>query len=258
MRRRNYLRTAGLMGLAILSGCSGSDDTEEVAEMTDTPTATEPQEQTTETTSTETTQTETETPTAEGEPQVTILGHELVVDEGEYTTDVYVAAKLENEGDAPTGMTEITAKWYDADGNYLDDDTQYLQSLGAGETWAARVYYLGGDTEKVDDYELDGEFGTEPPQTSPEGLEMVESEMEVGEDEVLISGNIKNNRDEAASYIQATGKVYNGDGVVLGDEWTNATDVPAGETWAFELKWRGRDRVEEAADHAVWVTDSAI
>jgi len=201
------------------------------------------------------TDTETET-TSSGKPEVTIREHELVIDEKEYTTDVYVAATVRNEGDAPSGQIKLTAKWYDADGNYLDDDDWRLRSLGTDETWAARVYYLGGSAEEIDDYEIDGEFETEPPQTNPEGLEMVESEMNVGEDEAVISGKVRNDRDEEVSYTEATGKIYDGEGTVLDDDWTNVTDLPAGETWAFEVKWRGRDRTEQAADYSVWITES--
>lgn len=261
MRRRDYLRASGVAGISLVAGCTGTEDMEEAAEVTESSTATESQAQTTGTTSADAetaTETETGTTTPEGEPKVTIREHELVVDEGEYTTDVYVAAKVTNEGNAPTSMVELTAEWYDAEGNYLGNITQYLQSLGTGETWAARVYYLGSDPKKVDDYEFDGKFGTESPIMNSEGLELLGSEMKAGTDEVVISGEVKNNRDEMASYIQATGKVYNGNDVVLTDEWTNVTEVPAGETWAFEVTWLGGDRVAQAADHTVWITDSAL
>lgn len=193
-----------------------------------------------------------------GEPEIVIQDDDLVVDEGEFSTDVYVAATVENTGSAPSGVVELTADWYDADGNYLDNDKEFLQSLGAGETWAARVHHLGSDSEQVDGYEFDGRFGTEPPERNPEGLAVEESRMNVGEDEVVIRGRVANDRSSAAPYIQANAKIYDAAGVVIGGVWTNVSDVPAGETWAFELAWHGRDRVSQAADHTVWLADSAV
>ncbi|MHB9285952.1 FxLYD domain-containing protein [Halobacteriales archaeon Cl-PHB] len=266
MDRRNFIRASGLIGLALAAGCSDDSDTEALGGEPSTPTDREQQAQTTPTETTETptegdgetpTETEEETPTPQGEAQVSIVTHELVVDEGEFSTDVYVAAEVENAGDAPTGTIELTAQWYDADGNYLDNDQAYLYSLGAGETWAARVYYLGS-SEDVGDYEFDGTVETEPGPMNPEGLELMESEMNVGEDEAVISGTVGNNRDEAVSYIEAVAKVYNSDGSVLGDEFTNTTEVPPGETWAFEIAWWDVDRVDQAAEHEVWLSDTAV
>lgn len=120
------------------------------------------------------------------------------------------------------------------------------------------MYFLGADAETVDDYEFGGEYDTEPPRVDPDGLDLVDTEMKVGEDEVVITGTVANERDEAVSYAQANSKVYDGDGVVIGGEWTNVSDLPAGEEWAFELTWRGRDRVDAAADHEVWISDTAF
>lgn len=257
MKRRAWLRTLGSGAVFAIAGCTGGDGTEEAAdaatastttvERTDEPSPTEAEPAT-----------EPETAATSGEPDVIIQEHDLVVDEGEFTTDVYVAATIENAGSAPSGTVELTADWYDADGDYLDNDKAFLQSLDAGEAWAARVYHLGSDSPRVDGYEFAGKFQTSPPEMNPEGLEVRETSMNVGDDEAVIRGRVTNDRSSTASYIQATAKIFDADDVVLGDVWTNVTDVPAGETWAFELDWRGRDRVAEAADHAVWVTDTAV
>jgi hypothetical protein len=204
------------------------------------------------------TQTELDTETAGGEPQVTILDSELVVDDTGYSTDVYVAATVTNEGGVPTGQVELTADWYDEAGNFLDNDQTFLQSLGAGETWAARVYHLGTDSEEVDTYEFEGSFETDPPKTNPSGLEVVSTDMKIGDREVLIEGRVSNERDGPVPYVQATGKIYDEEGILLDDEWTNVTDIPEGETWAFELTWRGRDRVDQAASSELWITDTAV
>lgn len=248
MRRRTFLATTTL----VLAGCTSSEDeTEDIETQTDTATPSDESDATTEETTTEETTAE-----PSGEPDITIANHELIVNEGEYTTDVYVAATVENTGDAASGMIELIADWYDDEGNYLDNDSWFLQTLGAGETWAARVYYLGGSAEQVADYEFDGEFQTQSP-SAAEGLTLSSSQMQVGENEAVITGEVANERDESVSYAEAISKVYDSDGVVLDANYTNVTDLPAGETWSFETTWRGRDRTSEAANHAVIITTDA-
>jgi hypothetical protein len=259
MQRRKFLTAAVL---AAMAGCSGND-TEEMDEPAEDETeesqnTTMAAEETTEQTDgEETTEANEEDETeAEGEPAVEIVEHELVVNEGEYSTDAYIAATIENTGDGASGMIELTADWYDEAGDYMDNDSAYLRSLGAGETWAARVYFLGSGAEEVDSYEIDGEFETDHPTFDPEGLELVEQDMKVGDNEAVIEGQVENNTGEEASYIQAIGKIYDANGVVLGDSRTNVTDVPDGETWTFDFSWRGRDRTDQADDYEVLITDS--
>lgn len=192
----------------------------------------------------------------EGMPALEIVEHELVVEEGEFSTDVYVEALIENSGDALSGNIELQADWYNADGNYLDNSRNWLVSLGAGESWEARIYHLGSNSETVDDYELEGEFTEEPAAINPAGLELLDSEMQVGENEVVVTGEIENTSDEIQNYVAATAKIYDEDGLVLGDNFTNVSDLRAGETWAFEVSWHGRDRVDRAASHEVLTADT--
>lgn len=192
----------------------------------------------------------------EGEPALEIIEHELVVDEGEFGTDVYIETLIENTGDATSGNIELQADWYNADGNYLDNARAWLVTLGAGESWEARIYYLGTGSEDVDDYELEGEFDEDPADVNPDGLELLDSEMEVGDDEAIVRGEIENTSGEMQDYVAATAKIYDEDEIVLGDNFTNVTDLREGETWAFEVSWRGRDRVDRAADHELLVFDS--
>ena len=258
MERRKFLSTATLVALA---GCTG-DDTEEMDDSADDETRTG----TTTTTGEETTEDGEETTADDddgdsdsaGEPSLEITGHELVVEEGDYTTEAYVEATVENTGDAPSGTVELSVDWYDGDENYMDNDSWYLQSLGAGETWAARVYFLGTGAEEVESYEIDGEFDTEPPSFDPEGLTLAAHDMKVGEDEAVIEGEIDNETGSEVSYVEVIGKVYDADGVLLGDEWTNVSDLPAGETWTFDLSWRGRDRMDRVDDYEIRFTDSSL
>lgn len=197
-----------------------------------------------------------------GEADLEIVDHELVVEEGDFTTDVFVEVTVDNTGDAPSGDVELQVDWYDADGNYLDNDTGRLTTLGAGETWSARVYHLGTAAEDIDDYEIEGEFAEEAYEP-PEGISLVESSMEVIEgdydDELVVEGLVENDSGEDQPYVEVVATIYNANGVVLGDEWTNVTDLRDGDTWAFEFDYFSpdvRNRTDEAADHDILIKTS--
>lgn len=190
-----------------------------------------------------------------------IVDHELVVEEGHFET--YVEATVENSGSVPSGSLELQASWYDSDGNYLNNDTGRLKSLGDGETWAARVYCIKTNAESIADYEIEGEF-SEDAYKPAEDLTLVDSSMNVtenewGEEELAIEGEVRNESDNNQDYVEAIAKVYNGDGNVLGDEYANVTDLRAGETWSFSFDHFFEDvsdRLDEVAEHKILLKNS--
>ena len=190
------------------------------------------------------------------DPEIQVRDRGITVEEN-FTTDTFVEATVENAGGAPSGRIDIEVGWYDADDNYLGDDRASLQTLGPGETWAAQVRHLGGDDDTIADYELEVEVDDDPP-TAADDLVLEESEMRTTEDEVEIEGIIANETGDEVSYIEVIALIYDENCVVLGDEWTNETDVPAGESWAFDMTWLDRRRAEAAAAHRIVVTDSVF
>lgn len=60
------------------------------------------------------------------------------------------------------------------------------------------------------------------------------SENEFEEMEVFVEGEVENESGEDQSYVEVVATIYDEDGVVLGDEWDNVTDLRAGT--------RGRSR----------------
>ncbi|MFC5970044.1 FxLYD domain-containing protein [Halomarina salina] len=266
MNRRRYLALTGALTTTALAGCSESGETSTVdggktadpaSTDTETPAPTSGTENDVATERATETETEPETATPTGEAALEVISEELVVDEGEYSTDVYVAAEIENTADVPSGLIELKAEWFDGDGNYLDNSTQYLRTLGAGETWNARVYALMSDGEKIEDYSLGGEFQTQSPNFSPEGLALGETELKVGDNDAVVNGGVQNNRGEEVGYIQAIAKFYNADGAVVGTGRDNVLEVPADRTWSFEASWLGYgDRLGDIDDFEVVITDS--
>lgn len=245
MNRRKLLVGAGTSFTALLAGCTGSSDVEggsRNGEDGESESSDEPSES----------------------ANLEIVDHEMVVDEGQFSTDVYVEATVENTGEVPSGSVRLQIDWYNEDGNYLDNTTGRLTTLGVGETWSARVYHLGTGAEDIADYEIEGEFD-EDTYEPPEGVSLVDSSMNVGDDglggqEVVVEGTIENETDEDQSYVEVVATIYDDSGNVLGDDWTNVTDLRAGETWAFNFTSFSsavRNRANQAADHNIRVKTSA-
>lgn len=267
MRRRDYL--GALAALGALAGCTEETETIEAEDDAaggggdeDTPTATPdaatPTAEPTATPTDEPTATPTDSPTSTpaGEADISIEEHELVTDDSGYSVDKWVATTVTNEGDAPSGDVKLSARWYNEDGDFLDDDTERFYTLGPGETWLARVSHLGTGTEDVADYELEGEYETEAPR-QPDGVELVEDEMAIAEDDVTVTGRAENGTGEEVGYLEAIAKLYDDQGRVLTSYRTNETDIPADETWRFDISFRSFDRVDAVADHAV-VLDATL
>ena len=252
MRRRTYLTTIALTTSAGLAGCAGEDGENASGNEESTPPAEETETETATETETETeteTGTETETAESEGEPDIQTSPGELSVDESGYSPETYVPAEVTNEGEGASETITLTAEWYDENGDYLNDDSEYLQTLAAGETWLVRIGALTND-EEIDDYELTTEIDEEPPQP-PADVELLESELQIGEDEMSITGRVENNTGDELGYIEAIARFYDDENRVLGDEYTSETDLPEGETWRFNIDRLILYPIDEVDDHDV-------
>lgn len=189
-----------------------------------------------------------------GEPDVRFGDRQLVVDDSGFTTEVYAEVVVENTGDAAAGRITLNVDWYDAADNYLEDTSGSLPSLDAGEVWIAQVSALPADVEDIERFELSGEFESNSP-VAPEGMQVTESEIEIEEYFAQITGVAENDRDDEIRYVEAHGRIYDGQGRVIGGGWTNETEIPAGRNWAFEIHITGRskERAEGAADHVAFL-----
>lgn len=255
MQRRHFLAATGVGLTPTIAGCGETTEDIEGGSRDETDTPGDGDQAALEET--------TETPTEgdeepAGEPSLEITNHEMQTVEDDFWTDVYVEANIENTGDGRSGNIELQADWYDADGNYLGNDTAWLITLHPDETWEARVYYLGSDAEEIEDYEIEGEFSQPGGKLNPEGLELLSSEMSIREDDgdVEVRGEVENTSGDDQDYVAAIAKISDDSGVVLGDDFTNVTDLREGETWRFSVSWYGRDRIDRADSHEVLLADS--
>lgn len=188
------------------------------------------------------------------QPDVQIEAHDLVMDQGEYTTDVYVAATITNNGDAATSRISVTVNWFDEAGEYIDDALGTCHALGVGETWAAQIAFFG-EPDRVGDYEISIDSVGGPP-TTPDGVAVTDSRLLIGDDDAKVTGTVENGYSETLDYLEAAVKFYDGDGVVLFTEYTNETTVTAGETWDFEVESLLVDRLNQIESYEVVLSAS--
>lgn len=84
---------------------------------------------------------------------LTVNEHELVIDEGQYSTEVTVEGIIENTGDERYDYVEVGVRVYNPDGHQLDRYFTNTQDLDGGQTWKFDVMILE-EPEDVDTYDI--------------------------------------------------------------------------------------------------------
>lgn len=263
MHRRNYL---AVLGAGLLAGCGGSGDggdsggggttmtAEGAAEPpTDTAVATEgstPDE--------EATSTETVTPAAVVD--LAVDGVTTRQTEGTLYSGIVAEGSVTNAGNAPSSTAEATCDWFDGDGNYVASQPAFCETIGAGETWLP----LFNPSMQVEDpsnlasAELAISGGQDPPSFNPQEIELTDTTLRASEEQALIRGTAANNRSNTVSYLEANAKFYNSDGSILTTNWTNVTDLTAGESWHFELDSLLTDRTGQIESGEILLTTESL
>ena len=138
-----------------------------------------------------------------------------------------------------SGPLQLTGRFYDADNNFLDTVTARLVSLAPGETWEALMPFFGPAAEEVHSHQIDGEFIEDAPDFNPPGIELLDAELTVNNDEAIVTGRAQNTTDSPYGYLEAYVKFYSDSEktTVLGSEYTNQVNIPAGEAWRFEVQF---------------------
>ncbi|ELZ35056.1 hypothetical protein C474_00250 [Halogeometricum pallidum JCM 14848] len=218
-----------------MAGCSGGS---EEAAGGDTPVE-NPGDDGGETTATAAaTETETETATsteAPGKAEVVIASREVRTEETDYgTVDAYAVFELVNEGDAPSGPINVELRFYDGSDTILSTRPATARTLGPGETWRGFKKYLDTEGQDVASVRIEAEFASSL--TVMEDVEVVESSISREEDSSYLTstGVLQNNTGGELGYIEAISKFYIEEKVIVGAEYTNELNIPAGERWRFE------------------------
>ena len=82
-----------------------------------------------------------------------LLDHEMVRDQGEFTTELYVEGQAENISGGELDYAEVEVKFKQGDAvedSWLDN----INGLSDGDVWNFQVDYLGTNTADITDYEI--------------------------------------------------------------------------------------------------------
>lgn len=252
MDRRQFLASMGT-GMVLLAGCT-SEGEEPAYETEKTGGSSDSGESGQELTSTTEADTEKEEE-GTGEAKATVLGSELTKEEGEFSTDVYVMGEIENTGDTRLGYVEASAKFYDGEENLVDTGMSNMIDLAPDEIWEPYVSYLGSDADQIESHEMLVEYREFLSSQNLENAELVDHELEVSEDEAIVTGHVENTGDSSLDYVEARAKFYSKEGNVIGTAMTNVTDLGAGETWKFDASMILFDGMSEVDSHKAMITE---
>ena len=268
MQRRQYLAAVGIATSSALAGCgsdtgsngtgggggetqanggaateastpaNGGQATETVSESDDTVAAgTEPSTATAAETAAggaPITEASTLTPSGGGGTGSTsVSGSELVVEEGQYSTDVYMTGIVENTGSDVLRLPEVRVSFYDESDSILETTTVSIVFLPSGTSWEIHELYFGegeaarGEIEVTSADTFQTELGV------PDSLNIAEENLQTGE-EPLLSFRIENTSNNPVA-PSAFCVFYDGEGVVLGDGLDSLEELPPGESWQSTL-----------------------
>ncbi|MFC6906249.1 FxLYD domain-containing protein [Halalkalicoccus tibetensis] len=112
----------------------------------------------------------------------------------------------------------------------------------------------GGDEE--DDIDPEEALEDEDTESTVEGLELVEHELVSDEFSAQVEGVVANETGEELGYVEVGVVLYNEEEQRIGDSFTNTTDLPDGQEWAFEVLLT--EDADDIDDYDITVTDSAF
>jgi hypothetical protein len=85
--------------------------------------------------------------------EIELLEHELVIDDGQTWTDVYVEGLVANNADSVVSYVEVTVRVYDSDGNQLDRYIDNTTELAPNTNWAFQVS-IREDPDSFEEYDI--------------------------------------------------------------------------------------------------------
>ncbi|WP_224449792.1 FxLYD domain-containing protein [Haloprofundus salilacus] len=189
---------------------------------------------------------------ADDSPDIVVNSHELVTTQEQYRKSAAVLAMMENVGPSPSGGIRVTARFFDEDDNPLDVATEYLIGLNPGERWKAYIPYYD-DGSDVASHELEAAFQVDPLPRVPEGIDLLESQLDTDGVEAELTGQLRNVGEEQFDYLKAESKFYADETTVLTSNYASTTNLAAESEWSFTVTYLPYD--EEWASP---ITDSEL
>lgn len=170
-----------------------------------------------------------------GSGSTNVTDTELVVEEGQYGTDIYISGMVENTGDDVLRLPEARVSFYDSEDSILTSTTTSIAFLKPGTQWEVHAPYLDEKEPARGEIEITSEDTFQTELGIPDSLKVAEENLNSGEEPTL-SLRIENTSDSAVS-PSAFCVFYDGDGVALGDGLDSLEQLPAGESWQTSLEY---------------------
>ncbi len=178
----------------------------------------------------------TEAPIAAESSEVEIISHNSYLGVfGNY----HVVGEVENKGPVSLTSFKITAKFYDAQGEFIDEDftNLMLDILPPGYKAPFHIIYIDIEkSPKIDSYILEMDY-IQTSKLPPVKLEFESQDNYVDEDGWMhITGTIKNSGEDTR-FVEIIATCYDGNGDVICVEYSFAEprDIKSGNTASFEI-----------------------
>ena len=271
--RRRYLAAIGAVGAGLVAGCSGTDGSDFTGDESGSPPTTSSDGETTTTTSSDTEITTTDstmagrsTTTHRPEPTegsetpgetdsvpttetsrsggnasaLEILGTEVVGSGFE----IGVIGKIKNTGQQRLSYIEAKMTFRNDAGDVIGrmPTTIIVRGLEPGQIWEVYVPYLGESPELAEGTLSIKRATAGAIPAPPENAELLEHSLEPPEEAYVgssVVGRAKNTGTSKIDYLEASATFTAANGNLLSSGYTIIRDFPAGETWSFEIDFRG-------------------
>lgn len=79
---------------------------------------------------------------------------------------------------------------------------------------------------------------------SKKDVKILSDKLEEGDMSSKVVGEVKNTSGKKQSYVGVEVKFKDSEGTRVGEGLDNTTDLPAGETWAFEAAYLGQESID--------------
>ena len=150
---------------------------------------------------------------------------------------------------------ELRATFRNDAGDVLGTEPAFFQGLDQGQTWNFYVPFLG-DGAAATDAEVEVASATTGPAPPSPPAEVIESTLNPSPDEFTgptVTGRARNTGSSTLPYLEARVKFLADDGTALDSDFTNVVDLPASETWSFEVEQLvfSSDERPEASDYEI-------
>lgn len=207
---------------------------------------------TTETEVATTTEMQTATPSGSGEGSLEVAESELVVEEGQYTTDIAMTGLLENTGNAVLRIPEIKVTFYDDSDSVLSNSTRSIVFLEPGDKWDVRVSYLEDTTPARGEIEVTSSETYQTELGIPDPLKLTKENLETGA-EPTINATLQNTSDSPVDPV-AFAVFYAEDNVALGGTLDTLSGLAGGESWSITLESliTPEERAQRVTDYTLY------